>query len=78
MKTCQETAALLGDYVDGVLNPEDTATLKSHLAKCQPCAAFLHSYRTTGTATRLLLMKKVPTDFQARLKDYLKSHCGKR
>ncbi|MEW5854282.1 MAG: anti-sigma factor [Myxococcota bacterium] len=74
--TCQEAAAVLSDYVDGNLPPEEAALMKSHLDDCPPCASFLKSFKVATDATRLMLLKQIPGDFQNRLKSFLKARCG--
>jgi len=43
--TCDEAVALLDDYADGLLTPEQAADLESHLETCPTCRAELQSLR---------------------------------
>lgn len=53
MEYCKEFAALLDPYVDGALNAEDTARVKTHLQSCIACRAYV--------ADALAIRKAFPT-----------------
>ena len=46
MIPCETHQRTLMDYVHGLLEPEETATLESHLAECEACSAALERERT--------------------------------
>ncbi len=77
MKTCQDTAALLTEYVEEQLPPDDATALKSHIDGCPACEAFLKSFKTASEATKHVLMRQIPRDFDARLQDFLKQRIAK-
>jgi anti-sigma factor (TIGR02949 family) len=44
---CKEVFALLSEYLDAELNPENCEEIKQHLAGCPPCIEFLESLKRT-------------------------------
>ena len=36
--TCRQAVALMTDYLDGALGPDDRALMEAHLAECESCA----------------------------------------
>jgi anti-sigma factor RsiW len=65
--TCEQATALLLDYVSGTLDPATTLIVEGHLARCDDCLAFLHTYRETIRATRTLRYDDMPEELQHRL-----------
>jgi len=49
--TCRQAVALMTDYLDGVLGPDDHALMEAHLAECESCAEHLRQIRITVTVT---------------------------
>ena len=49
---CSECVELLADYIDGTLPRDQTELLEWHLDGCQPCVAFVNTYRGTVDAAR--------------------------
>jgi anti-sigma factor RsiW len=46
-ENCREVFALLSDYLDLELPPENCDEIKRHLADCPPCVEFVESLRKT-------------------------------
>jgi predicted anti-sigma-YlaC factor YlaD len=44
---CKQIFALLSEYLDAELNPENCEDIKAHLAGCPPCIEFLESLKRT-------------------------------
>ncbi|HTN78978.1 MAG TPA: zf-HC2 domain-containing protein [Acidimicrobiales bacterium] len=44
---CREAVALMSDYVDGGLDPDDRVRLEQHLAGCPHCTEYLAQLRAT-------------------------------
>ncbi|MGH6630799.1 MAG: anti-sigma factor family protein, partial [Burkholderiales bacterium] len=42
---------LLADYLDGALSPDVIVDLERHLQDCQPCVAYLETYKKTRELT---------------------------
>jgi len=45
MPDCPEVFALLSDYLDGELPPDEMKRLESHIGGCSPCVTFVDSLR---------------------------------
>jgi 8-oxo-dGTP pyrophosphatase MutT (NUDIX family) len=43
--SCREAIEVLDDFIDGVMPAELAAELERHLAGCEPCRAYLATYR---------------------------------
>ena len=65
--TCEQAAALLLDYVTGILDPVTILVLERHLSGCDDCVAFLQTYKETIRATRTLRYDDMPGKLQNRL-----------
>lgn len=57
----------LSALVDGELDPEEEAAVRSHVAECPTCAEELEGIRRSRRAVRLLPAVDVPADVTARL-----------
>lgn len=69
--TCQEAIALLADYLEAALTPEQLMELETHLATCAPCQAYLRTYRQTRTFTARIERVEMPVEMRRRLSDFL-------
>jgi anti-sigma factor RsiW len=70
---CRQIAELLGDYVDGSLPNHLRELLEWHIDGCQPCVAFINTYRGTIAATRRLPDAPMPVELKKRLIAFVKS-----
>ena len=70
--TCRDTIAVLDDYLDGVLAPEDVAALERHLAGCVPCRAYLATYRRTRALGAQAVRLEMPDEMRTRLRQFLR------
>ena len=72
---CAECVELLADYIDGSLPPDTTALLEWHLDGCQPCVAFVNTYKGTVNAARRLRESpetRLPPELRQKLIAFLK------
>ena len=69
--TCQEAIGLLGDFLEATLTPAQLAGLDQHLAGCQPCQAYLATYRRTRDLTSRTERVEMPLEMRKRLADFL-------
>jgi anti-sigma factor (TIGR02949 family) len=74
MLRCRDIVELLGDYLDGELNPATAEALKAHLADCRECTAFINTYRGTVRVTRRLKEEDLPPLLRERLLTFLRQH----
>lgn len=69
--TCQEVITLLADYLESAISPERVAELEGHLAGCDPCQAYLNTYRRTRTLAAEAGRVAMPAEMQDRLRQFL-------
>ena len=76
MIVCRDVNGLLVDYVDGALPPEVAAALEHHLAGCEPCRAYLATYRKTRALGARAARVEMPDEMRARLRQFLLERLG--
>jgi anti-sigma factor RsiW len=64
---CRQIAELLDDYIDGTLPSHTRALIDFHIDGCQPCVAFVKTYRGTIGAARKLGEIPIPPELKQRL-----------
>jgi anti-sigma factor RsiW len=64
---CRELAAVITDYLDGVLPVEDRRRFDAHLAECPYCVNYLEQMRETIEATGALTAREIAPDLRARV-----------
>jgi predicted anti-sigma-YlaC factor YlaD len=69
--TCQETIALLSDYLESLCGPDLVAELEAHLRDCAPCRAYLATFRRTRDLTRRAGQIEMPPELKSRLRRFL-------
>ena len=72
MLRCRDIVELLGEYLDGELDPATAEALKAHLADCRECTAFINTYRGTVRAARQLREEQIPPALRERLLTFLR------
>ncbi len=77
MKTCADYCDYLSDYLDGDIGEEECRCLEEHLALCQPCSLVYDSLKTTVEVCGKGVSSDIPEDVRAKLKIFLREHCGK-
>lgn len=68
----------LADYLDGTLSPEVLADLERHLQDCQPCVAYLNTYKKTRELTGRAVRVEMPEEMKDRLREFLLKQLAKR
>jgi anti-sigma factor RsiW len=76
MMTCHDVIDVLADYVDGALAPEDVAALERHLAGCEPCRAYLATYRRARALGAQAARLEMPDEMRTRLRQFLLERLG--
>jgi anti-sigma factor RsiW len=71
MLTCRALIDILDDYLDGTLSPDDRAEIERHLAVCEPCRAYLATYRKTRALGAEAGRVEMPEEMKARLRQFL-------
>lgn len=69
--TCREAIGLLADYLEAALAPERIRELDRHLAGCDPCQAYLNTYRRTRTLAAEAGRVAMPAEMKDRLRQFL-------
>jgi len=64
---CRQIAELLGEYIDGTLPSHLRDLIDFHIDGCQPCVAFMNTYRGTINVTRTLADMPAPPELKQRL-----------
>jgi RNA polymerase sigma-70 factor, ECF subfamily len=71
MMTCRDAIDVLADYLEQALTPEVAADLERHLAGCEPCRAYLATYRRTRALGARAVRLEMPDEMKARLRQFL-------
>ncbi|MBI4588389.1 MAG: zf-HC2 domain-containing protein [Candidatus Rokubacteria bacterium] len=61
----------LSDYLDGTLTPDVITALERHLQDCEPCVAYLNTYKKTRELTGRAGRAEMPTEMKVRLREFL-------
>lgn len=70
--TCEQAIALLADYLDMVLEPRSLMQeLEAHLNECEPCRAYLATYRRTRELAATAHRVEMPAEMKDRLRAFL-------
>jgi predicted anti-sigma-YlaC factor YlaD len=69
--TCQEAIELLAEYLDAALTPAALGRLEGHLRNCEPCRAYLATYRRAAELAAKVSRVEMPPDVRQRLRDFL-------
>lgn len=66
---CRTIAELLGEYLDGTLSRRVRELVEWHIEGCQPCVAFVNTYRGTVDAAAKLRQPdvEIPPELKQRL-----------
>ncbi len=67
----------LADYLEGTLTPDVVADLERHLGECEPCVAYLKTYRKTRELTGRAGRGEMPPEMRARLRVFLRKQLSK-
>jgi len=76
--TCREAIDVLADYLDQILSSQMASQLESHLRDCQPCVAYVATYRKTRELVGKTGHVEMPEELKTRLRQFLVDQLGKR
>jgi predicted anti-sigma-YlaC factor YlaD len=65
--TCEEVVALVTDYLEGALPPEELELFEEHLNFCEGCGVYVDQMRTTVAAVGQVREEDLPADTRDRL-----------
>ena len=69
--TCRDVIGLLADYLESVFSQAQAERLEAHLAGCEPCRAYLSTYRRTRALTAETGRVAMPEEMKDRLRRIL-------
>ena len=69
--TCQEAIDLLADYLESAVTEAQLAQLEEHLKACDPCVAYLRTYRRTKELAARSERVEMPEEMKVRLRQFL-------
>jgi anti-sigma factor RsiW len=69
--TCRDGAAILIDYLEGVLPADVRADVDAHVAGCSRCVEFVRAYRETPRILRDSTAFEIPAGFVESLQRFL-------
>ena len=69
--TCQETIAVLSEYLETLCGPDVIKRLEAHLRDCAPCRAYLATFKRTRELTKTAGRLEMPPEMKARLRQFL-------
>lgn len=69
--TCQEVITVLVEYLDRTLDADIVAALEAHLETCEPCRAYLATYRRTVESMGRAGRVEMPPELRRRLSAFL-------
>ena len=58
MITCRELIEFLADYLDGTISAAERKRFEEHLAVCDSCVAYLHTYALTIRMEKVLIIEE--------------------
>ena len=64
---------MLLEYLETRLDAATLGALERHLAACQPCVAYLNTYRRTRELTGASGSAEMPDELKTRLREFLLS-----
>jgi anti-sigma factor RsiW len=69
--TCRDGAAILMDYLEGVLPADVRADVDAHVAGCPRCVEFVRAYRETPRILRDSTAFEIPAGLVESLQKFL-------
>jgi anti-sigma factor RsiW len=69
--TCRDGAAVLMDYLEGMLPADVRADVDAHVAGCPRCVEFVRAYRETPRILRESTEFEIPTSLVESLQRFL-------
>lgn len=75
--THSEVRALLTAYVDGTLLPAEQVRVRAHLARCEPCRAFLATFKQAVQVVGQLPPHRLRSQAKRRIVEQLKGEQAK-
>jgi anti-sigma factor (TIGR02949 family) len=74
--TCKDAIDIIADFLDQTLASDAVEKLEAHLRDCEPCRAYLSTYRTTRGLVSATGRVEMPSELKARLRRFLLDQLG--
>ena len=75
--TCKDAIDIIADFLDQVLASDAADALEAHLRECEPCRAYLNTYRKTRGLVSEAGRVAMPDELKSRLRHFLLEQLGK-
>jgi len=69
--TCKDAIDIIADFLDQTLTSDAVQELEAHLRDCEPCRAYLNTYRKTRGLVSEAGRVEMPEELKARLRRFL-------
>jgi anti-sigma factor (TIGR02949 family) len=69
--SCREVLDVLAEYLDHALSADRLTYFERHLAGCEPCRAYLATYRATRALGAAAGRVTMPAEMRRRLRAFL-------
>lgn len=69
--TCQDVIGLLVEYLEATLDDDVVRQLEAHLEGCEPCRAYLATYRRTVDVVGAAERGEMPAEMRRHLASFL-------
>ena len=74
--TCRDAIDIIADFLDQTLASDAIEALEDHLRDCEPCRAYLNTYRKTRGLVTEVGRVEMPAELKARLRRFLLEQLG--
>jgi len=74
--TCKDAIDIIADFLDQTLASDAVEELEAHLRDCEPCRAYLNTYRKTRALVGEAGRVEMPEELKARLRQFLRGQLG--
>jgi predicted anti-sigma-YlaC factor YlaD len=74
--TCRDAIDIIADFLDQTLASDVVDKLEDHLRDCEPCRAYLNTYRRTRGLVSEAGRVEMPAELKARLRRFLLEQLG--
>jgi hypothetical protein len=74
--TCTDAIDIIADFLDQTLASDAVEGLEAHLRDCEPCRAYLNTYRKTRGLVSEAGRVEMPAEMRSRLRRFLLEQLG--
>jgi len=75
--TCKDAVDVLADFLEQTLSGDMAGKLEEHLRGCEPCRAYLNTYRKTRGLVAATGKVEMPAELKAHLHRFLLDQLAK-